>query len=186
MDMTCSAVKSLLGGIAVFLFVHGGAWSAAITGYEFDRVIASDSLTINLTPNSTRMNSDRKTGDTDMRAENDCLNLVVPRGVFSTTQDLQKRARPCAVPSVAGFSDVADTYPSAWKSTPADQSMVEPGDDPSTLVLRIVGRGSQPSRRSDYAIVLSPQFVMFGAGLLGLAFLMRNRRRRRGQLGLEV
>jgi len=110
--------------------------------------------------------------------ESHSIDRAVPNEIFSAAAS----SKPIGTGFQQGIaaSVAASSRPQLAQNYWAGRSHAEAAFYPTEVISRVVtgvaGSGSP----------FSPSILAFGAGLLGLAFLSRRRRRRHGQLGLQT
>jgi hypothetical protein len=180
------STSGLIYAIAALALLQSGALSATIDGAEFEQAIVPGKLTPHTQSNFIGRSAVSRPDDDAERAAKNCIDFAISADFLSKAIPLHsaEAGRPQCKPATS--AGVRDANAKGWTSAQFEQRIYPPNVRDPAHAAGAERRGPHPHGSQSYAALFSPSSVMFGTGLVGLAFLMGRRRKRRGQLGLET
>jgi hypothetical protein len=180
------SASGLIYAVAALALLPSGALSATIDGAEFEQAIVQGRLAPHAQSNIVGSDAvPRQVSDAERAAKN-CIDFAISADFLAKAIPLHSAGAgpPQCNPATGG--GVPNANAKGWNAAQLDQRILALNVRTPPLAADVERRGSRPYASQDYAAFFSPSSMMFGAGLIGLVFLMGRRRKRRGQLGLET
>jgi hypothetical protein len=179
------SASGLIYAIAALALLPSGVLSATIDGAEFERAIVPGRLIPHTQTNFVGSDAVPRHDVEVERAAKNCIDFAISADFLSKAIPLHsaEAGPPRCNPATSVGGPGADAK--GWNAAQVEQRIFAMSTRNPDLARNAERRGPPPYGSQDYAAFVSPSSMMFGAGLLGLVFLM-GRRKRRGQLGLET
>jgi hypothetical protein len=181
------SASGLIYAIAALALLPSGVLSATIDGAEFEQAIVPGRLSPHTQPNFIGRDAvPRHADDVELAAKKNCIDFAISADFLSKAIPLHStEAGPPQCRPAAG-ADGPGANAKGWNAAQFEQRIFAMNARSPSLADNAERRGPPPYGSRDYAAFVPPSSMIFGAGLLGLVFLMGRRRKRRGQLGLET
>jgi hypothetical protein len=181
------SASGLIYAIAALAPLPSGVLSATIDGAEFEQAIVPGRLTPHTQSNFIGRDAvPRHDDNVERTAKKNCIDFAISADFLSKAIPLH--SAEAGPPQCRPATDAGGPGANAkgWNAAQYEQRIFAMNTRNPSLADKAERRGPPPYGSQDYAAFVSPSSMMFGAGLLGLVFLMGRRRKRRGQLGLET
>jgi hypothetical protein len=181
------SASGLIYAIAALALLPSGVLSATIDGAEFEQAIVPGRLSPHTQPNFIGRDAvPRHADDVELAAKKNCIDFAISADFLSKAIPLHsaEAGRPQCSPATGAGGPGANAK--GWNAAQFEQRIFAMNARSPSPADNAERRGPPPYGSRDYAAFVPPSSMIFGAGLLGLVFLMGRRRKRRGQLGLET